>query len=210
MASSVTSSIHGRRLTECPAARAGSQTAHSQQSMHSFAKQLAPCSRSLPISHQAPRAAAPFQTSWNHGTHTRFGANQRAFASVRQLCNNSQPTTQSVSFRLRNFIKFCAGSWGLSKLGLCFQAALEQETQEKQYLDLNGELDTDDDSLEDEFETEKGRRSLASLIGSDEDDLLEVDATMQDESLLVRQNLPFRHCLPLKLPLLFLPGTVCS
>lgn len=40
-------------------------------------------------------------------------------------------------------------------------------------------------SLEDEFEEEKGRRSLASIFESDGEEVLEIDATQQDESLLV-------------------------
>lgn len=40
--------------------------------------------------------------------------------------------------------------------------------------------------LEEEFEMEKGRRSLASLLESDDDDVIVADATAQDDSLLVR------------------------
>jgi hypothetical protein len=42
--------------------------------------------------------------------------------------------------------------------------------------------------MEGEFEEEKGRRSLASIFESDEDDVLEVDAEMQDDSLLVTSS----------------------
>lgn len=62
----------------------------------------------------------------------------------------------------------------------------EQEETNTQFLDLEGidEDDEDGGSLEEEFEGEKGRRSLASIFESD-DEVLEVDAEMQDESLLV-------------------------
>ena len=63
----------------------------------------------------------------------------------------------------------------------------QEETDTHQFLDLEGVDDDDDEvnSLEEEFEGEKGRRSLASIFESD-DEVLEVDAEMQDESLLVR------------------------
>lgn len=38
----------------------------------------------------------------------------------------------------------------------------------------------------DNFDLERGRRSLASIFDSDEDSVLEVDSAQQDESLLVR------------------------
>ena len=69
------------------------------------------------------------------------------------------------------------------------QVALEREEaaeeQSVQYLDLEGETDEDGNSLEEEFEEEKGRRSLASIFESDEEDVLQVDANLQDETLLV-------------------------
>jgi len=61
------------------------------------------------------------------------------------------------------------------------------QVEERQYLDLEGELDTD--NMETQFEEEKGRRSLASIFESDEEDVLEVDAEMQDDSLKVRSLL---------------------
>lgn len=42
--------------------------------------------------------------------------------------------------------------------------------------------------LEEEFEMEKGRRSLASLLESDDDEIIVADAREQDESLLVRSR----------------------
>ncbi len=41
-------------------------------------------------------------------------------------------------------------------------------------------------ALEEEFEMERGRRSLASLLESDDEDIIIADARVQDESLLVR------------------------
>ena len=73
------------------------------------------------------------------------------------------------------------------------QVALEREEaaeeQSVQYLDLEGETDEDGNSLEEEFEEEKGRRSLASIFESDEEDVLQVDANLQDETLLVLLSL---------------------
>ena len=43
----------------------------------------------------------------------------------------------------------------------------------------------EDSSLEEEFEEEKGRRSLASIFDSEDDEVLEVDAAMEDDSLKV-------------------------
>ena len=64
-----------------------------------------------------------------------------------------------------------------------YRFCLEQDAQveERQYLDLDGEVD----NMEAEFEEEKGRRSLASIFESDEDDVVEVDAGMEDDSLKV-------------------------
>jgi ATP-dependent RNA helicase DDX21 len=56
-------------------------------------------------------------------------------------------------------------------------AALELEDE-----DLPG---YEDNSMEEEFEEEKGRRSLASIFESDEEDVIEVDDAIQDESLLL-------------------------
>lgn len=58
----------------------------------------------------------------------------------------------------------------------------EKEDVERQYLDLDSVDEMG--SLEEEFEGEKGRRSLASIFESD-DEVVEVDAELQDESLLV-------------------------
>lgn len=73
----------------------------------------------------------------------------------------------------------------IGKLACFLQAAQieEQEDTDRQYLDLEG-ADDDLESLEEEFEGEKGRRSLASIFESD-DEVVEVDAELQDESLLV-------------------------
>lgn len=67
--------------------------------------------------------------------------------------------------------------------GLPLQAQVVEadETESRQYLDLES-LGSED--LEEEFEGEKGRRSLASIFESDEE-IVEVDADLQDESLLV-------------------------
>lgn len=84
-----------------------------------------------------------------------------------------------------------------------FQAAQleEQEPQTTQILDLDGS-DSDDDSLEEEFEGERGRRSLASIFDKD-DEILEVDAEMQDETLLVnhfpRDSTSLNHLLSNKI-----------
>lgn len=41
-------------------------------------------------------------------------------------------------------------------------------------------------AMEEEFEMERGRRSLASLLESDDEDIIVANAHEQDESLLVR------------------------
>ena len=46
-----------------------------------------------------------------------------------------------------------------------------------------------DEPAGDNFDLERGRRSLASIFDSDEDSVLEVDSAQQDESLLVRREL---------------------
>ena len=57
----------------------------------------------------------------------------------------------------------------------------QEDAESTQILDLEGE---DFDNLEEEFDAEKGRRSLSSIFESD-DEVVEVDAAVQDESLLV-------------------------
>lgn len=47
------------------------------------------------------------------------------------------------------------------------------------------EYEEEEELLEQEFDVEKGRRSLASLFDSDEEDVIKADASVQDESLLV-------------------------
>ena len=46
-----------------------------------------------------------------------------------------------------------------------------------------------DEAAGDNFDLERGRRSLASIFDSDEDSVVEVDSAQQDESLLVRPGL---------------------
>lgn len=85
-------------------------------------------------------------------------------------------------------------NWRLSK-ETARQVALEREVavedaQQKQFLDLEGATDDefdDEEIFEDEaaLKGEQGRRSLASLFGSEEEDYVEVDAALQDTSLLV-------------------------
>lgn len=48
----------------------------------------------------------------------------------------------------------------------------------------------DDDAGSDNFDLERGRRSLASIFDSDEDSVVQVDSSQQDESLLVRTQPP--------------------
>lgn len=64
------------------------------------------------------------------------------------------------------------------------------EDTQKQFLDLEGASDDefeDDEAFEDDddLKGEQGRRSLASIFGSEEEDYVEVDAALQDTSLLV-------------------------
>ena len=47
-----------------------------------------------------------------------------------------------------------------------------------------------DEPAGDSFDLERGRRSLASIFDSDEDSVLEVDSSQQDESLLARPGTP--------------------
>ncbi len=47
------------------------------------------------------------------------------------------------------------------------------------------EYEEEEELLEQDFDVEKGRRSLASLFDSDEEDVIKADASVQDESLLV-------------------------
>ena len=51
---------------------------------------------------------------------------------------------------------------------------------QKQFLDLDGETDEGD-----EFAVDSTPRSLASIFESEDEEVLEVDAALQDETLLV-------------------------
>lgn len=61
----------------------------------------------------------------------------------------------------------------------------------KTFLDLDGDLD-EDPAFEDQIQV---KRSLASIFESDEDEILEVDASLQDETLLVRNSATALHAI---------------